>query len=174
MKFIKKYEALIRNSDSRALNHVLLPLSNAIEEMLKTLVELQNGDHTKYPIGKIKKYFSDKYDTTTIKLSYEIRNINRYKIGELFTITLSSNNYRSSNYSMNINATNNETNGRSKRLEIERRLQEFMEKYVSRSNYLYAGGKNEFTINDIPDIIDEFKKITSELQIEISRNKYNI
>ncbi len=49
-----------------------------------------------------------------------------------------------------------------------------MEKYVSRSNYLYAGGKNEFTENDIPDIIAEFEKITSELQIEIETNKYNI
>jgi hypothetical protein len=75
---------------------------------------------------------------------------------------------------MSMNVTNNDTGDRTKRLEIKSRLQDFMEKYVSRSNYLYAGGKNEFTENDIPDIIAEFEKITSELQIEISRNKYNL
>ena len=172
MKHLKKFEGLIKKDDIRILNHTLLPLSNAIEEMVKTLSELENINNT--PIAcKYKKYFSTGFNKSiNIKISYNVHNENNSMIGHLLTITLSSNN--DNTYSMLINVSNNDTGDRSKRLEIEDRLREFMKKYVSRSNYLYAGGKNEFTENDINDIIDEFKKIKSELQLEIIRNKYNM
>lgn len=171
MKYIKQYEGLIKKNDSRVSNHILLPLSNVIEDMMKTLSQLENIDISPV-ICKVKKYFSTVFnDSINIKLFSDIYNVNNYRIGHLFKITLSA---IDDTYSLYLDVSSNDTGDRTKRREIKSRLQDFMEKYVSRSNYLYAGGKNEFTENDIPDIIAEFEKITSELQIEIETNKYNI
>ena len=171
MKYIKEFEGrIIKKTDSRIIDHPLLPLADVAEKMLNTLAELQNISQ-EYPIGKVKRYFVEGFhDPISIKLSYNSFNENNFMIGHLFGITLSSNN---NTYSISMNVSNSDTN-REKRLEVEKRLYEFMRKYVSRSNYLYAGGKNEFTDNDMNDIINEIKKITLELQIEIETNKYNI
>ena len=57
MKYIKQYEGRIKKDDVRVLNHPLLHLSNVIEEMLKTLAELENISIE--PVKcKVKKYFS--------------------------------------------------------------------------------------------------------------------
>jgi len=64
MKYIKKFEKLLKKTDSKVLNNPLYEFSNKLENILIHLKELDN-----FKESSVKKYFSD-YQKITISYGY--------------------------------------------------------------------------------------------------------
>jgi len=170
MRFIKKYESLVKKNDEKVINSLLLPLVDEIVKMLKTLAELQG-----YEKWNVKTYFSDGFygkDSLNISIKYcaEIDDNIWNSNVNLFNIKISTSPKDNKNYNLIVETQYDDQYV----LELARKFNNFMSKYVSEENYLYRGGRNEFTKNDINDIIINIKKLIPELELEISTKKYNI
>lgn len=176
MKFIKKYEGLLKRTDKRVVDSPIIPLVDEIENMLKTLAELQNHKN-----WHVKRFYSDGYGDVKVKIVYYAYSKNFYRSLDLFIIEIKpwqiyENDIVYQKYYLGVEATDRSgfDNTRGKRLEIEQRIRTFMKKYVDKNNYLFRGGRNEFTVDDLNDIINEFRKITTDLKLELDTNKYNL
>lgn len=172
MKFIKKYEGLLKRTDNKVINSPTIPLVNEIEEMLKMLAQLQGYDN-----WSVKKYYSDGYGDINTKIVYYVYNKSIYQNIDLLIVNIKSfMMYENTHYSLSIEAPDRSSCGSTKykRVEIQDRVKKFMKKYIDSENYYYRGGTNEFTIDDIDDIINELKKITRDLVLELNANKYNL
>lgn len=168
MKFIKKFEALLKSTDIKINSNPIIPLADAFENMLKKLAKLDGYEH------KIKRFYSDNFynDNINIKITYSAIPKNFYNYYNLFYVKISS--YKNNTFGLTIELYDRFEDTLERRKTIAKRLMNFMEKYVSEADYLYNAGRNKFTIEDIDDIINEIKKIESKIDIDIMSNKYNL
>lgn len=166
MKYLKNFEGLIKSTDTRAVNHIMNPLADELVNFLNKLGELLG-----YSDWTVKKYYTD----DSIKVVYYAYTKYRKKI-DLFMFRILNLPYDENKFSLFIESETRWTfeDSEKRRIELSREIRDMMRKYVSESDYLFRAGRNEFSVDDMNDIINEFKKIEAKLQIEIDTNKYNL
>lgn len=154
---------LIKYTDKRVVNNPLNPIINSFANLLRKLAELDNIENF-----KIKKYYTEK----TIKIVYSVNNINLYVI-KLFIYDTK---YYNEKY---FSLVKNDFITYSKKIFYNRKfvndeINNIMKNFVSKENYFYGGGRNEFTTEDFIYIINNINKIIEKLNLKKETNKYNL
>ena len=154
MKYLKNFEGLIKSTDTRAVNHIMNPLADELVNFLNKLGELLG-----YSDWTVKKYYTD----DSIKVVYYAYTKYRKKI-DLFMFRILNLPYDENKFSLFIESETRWTfeDSEKRRIELSREIRDMMRKYVSESDYLFRAGRNEFSVDDMNDIINEFNKNRSK------------
>jgi len=160
MKYIKKFETLLKYSDERVKNHLFRPFSEKIKEILLSLKNIDN-----IPGSKVRIYYDD---------SEEIKIIYGYKYNDLFNVRLII--YNRTDYLELTMLLNYHHNQNSNNKELYHIFDNVLEKYEEERS-LYYHHCRVIKIQDTNDlsVLDFiYNDIKEKFELFISSKKYNL